>query len=133
MGIARNCLGSSVPYYRAQQQNFWAAQEAWGLMPKALPLHNLVKMAKFDYLLTKIAKFFVFFSEFSPTKGFVPDLVGLLERFSSIPTGRVQFYKILTVKVGKFEIRAVYCIIFVVFAFNFFNNWFEHPLGIFSS
>ena len=73
-------------------------------MPKALPLPNLVKMAKFDDFLTKLAKFFVFFLRINPTKVFVPHPVGLLERFSSIPTGCTQFYNILIVKIGKIEI-----------------------------
>ena len=55
-------------------------------------------MAKFDEF-KKIARLFGAFSKYSPTKGFVPDLVELLERFSSIPTGHIQFYKILTVKI----------------------------------
>ena len=40
----------------------------------------------------------------SPTKVFVLDLVGSTERFSGIPTGRTQFYKILAFKTGKFDI-----------------------------
>ena len=37
-------------------------------------------------------------------KFFVLDLVGPTERFSGIPTGRKQFYKILSFKTGKFDI-----------------------------
>ena len=36
------------------------------------------------------------FSKLRPTKGFVPDIVGLLELFFSIPTGCSQFYEIST-------------------------------------
>ena len=44
------------------------------------------------------------FFEKQPTKIFVLDLVGPTERFSGIPTGRTQFYKILAFKTGKFDI-----------------------------
>ena len=46
----------------------------------------------------------MFFKKNSPTKIFVLDLVGLTERFSGIPIGRIQFYKILASKTGKFDI-----------------------------
>ena len=29
LGAVKNRLGSSVAYYQAQLQNFWAFQEAW--------------------------------------------------------------------------------------------------------
>ena len=64
---------------------------------------NLVKMTKFDDFPIKIAKLFVFFPHLAQ-QGFVPYLVGLLERFSSILTGRFQFYKVMTVKIGSIEI-----------------------------
>ena len=104
MGAVKNRLGSSIAYYQAQQQNFWAVQEAWEQTPKALPLPKLVKMANFADFQTKIAEFFMFFKKNSPTKNFVLDLVGLTERFSGIPIGRIQFYKILASKTGKFDI-----------------------------
>ena len=66
-------------------------------MLKGLPLPNLVKMAKFD-IFSKIAEF-LRFSKFSPTKGFVPNLVGLLECFHSILTGRTQSYQVLTLEI----------------------------------
>ena len=47
MGAIKNRLGSSIAYYQAQQQNFWAFQEAWEQTPKASPLLKLVKMANF--------------------------------------------------------------------------------------
>ena len=55
------------------------------------------------------------FKKNSPTKNFVLDLVGLTERFSGIPIGRIQFYKILASKTGKFDIWAIISIIFDVF------------------
>ena len=67
-------------------------------------------MAKFDDFSLKITKLFGFVFKFRPTKGFVPDLVGLLERFSSFPTVLIQFYEILTVKIEKklrFELLVV--------------------------
>ena len=39
---------------------FWAALEAWDQTPKVSPLSKLVKMAKFDGFLRKIAKFLTF-------------------------------------------------------------------------
>ena len=72
-------------------------------MLEASPLPNLVKMAKFDNFFQKLLNC-LRFSKFIPTKGFVPDLVGLLKRFSSIPTGRTQFYKSLTFKIGTFRL-----------------------------
>ena len=74
------------------------------MMLKASLMPILVKTAKFDSFSTEIVKFFVFFSKISSTKGFVPDIVGLLERFFSIPSGRIRFYKTFTVKIGKIEI-----------------------------
>ena len=47
LGAVKNRLGSSIAYYQAQQQNFWAFQEAWVQTPKASPLPKLVKMANF--------------------------------------------------------------------------------------
>ena len=49
LGAVKNRLGSSIAYYQAQQQNFWAVQEAWEQTPKALPLPKLLKMANFAY------------------------------------------------------------------------------------
>ena len=48
LGVVKNRLGSSIAYYQAQQQNFWAFQEAWEQTPNASPLPKLVKMANFD-------------------------------------------------------------------------------------
>ena len=42
LGDAENCLGSSVSYYQAQQQRFWADLKAWEQMPKASPSPILV-------------------------------------------------------------------------------------------
>ena len=56
-------------------------------MPKASPLPHLVETAKFEDFETKNGKFFAIF-KFSPRKGFVPDLIGLLER-SCIPTFKI--------------------------------------------
>ena len=49
LGAVKNRLGSSIAYYQAQQQNFWAFKEAWEHTPKASPLSKLVKMANFAY------------------------------------------------------------------------------------
>ena len=49
LGVFKNRLGSSIAYYQAQQQNFWAFQEAWEQTPKASPSSKLVKMANFAY------------------------------------------------------------------------------------
>ena len=46
--VVKNRLGSSIAYYQAQQQNFWAFREAWEQTPNASPLPKLVKMANFD-------------------------------------------------------------------------------------
>ena len=46
----------------------------------------------------------MFFKRIAQQKNFVLDLVGLTERFSGIPIGRIQFYKILASKTGKFDI-----------------------------
>ena len=57
-------------------------------------------MAEFDDFLIDF-----FFEKFTgPAKFFVPDPVGLLERFSSIPTGRTLFNKILVFKIENFSI-----------------------------
>ena len=37
LGDAKNCLGSSVSYYQAREQHFWADLKAWEQMPKASP------------------------------------------------------------------------------------------------
>ena len=47
LGAVKNRLGSSVAYYQARLQKFWAFQEAWEQTPKASPLPKLVKMANF--------------------------------------------------------------------------------------
>ena len=57
LGKARKRPGSSVLYYQARETSFWAALKARDQTPKASPFSNLVKMAKFDGFLTKIAKF----------------------------------------------------------------------------
>ena len=48
LGVVKNCLGSSIAYYQAQQQNFWAFQEAWEQTP-ILPIfeQNLLKFSCF--------------------------------------------------------------------------------------
>ena len=66
-GTTKICLSSSAPYYQAQQKNL-VAQKARGLMPKALPLRNWVKMAKFAVFPTKIAKFFVLLPDLAQQK-----------------------------------------------------------------
>ena len=53
LGAVKNRLGSSVAYYQAQLQNFWAFQEAWEQTPKASPLPKLVKMANFANFFNK--------------------------------------------------------------------------------
>ena len=60
LGKARKRPGSSVLYYQAPEKGFLGALEAWKQLPKASPLSNLVKKAKFDGFLTKIAKFLTF-------------------------------------------------------------------------
>ena len=60
LGMFKNRLGSSIAYYQAQQQKFWAFQEAWEQTPKASPSSKLVKMANFAYFWTKIAEIFRF-------------------------------------------------------------------------
>ena len=42
LGDAKNCLGSSVSYYQAREQRFWADLKAWEQMPKASPSPILV-------------------------------------------------------------------------------------------
>ena len=42
LGDAKNCLGSSVLYYQAREQRFWADLKAWEQKPKASPLPILV-------------------------------------------------------------------------------------------
>ena len=42
LGDAKNCFGSSVLYYQAQEQRFWANLKAWEQMLKALPSPKLV-------------------------------------------------------------------------------------------
>ena len=42
LGYAKNCLGSSVLYYQAQEQRFWANLKAWEQMPKASPSPILI-------------------------------------------------------------------------------------------
>ena len=93
MGVAKICLGQSVSYCQLLQHNVWAIQKAWEPTPKAALLPNLEKMPQVDNILTELL-FFAFFIQFSPTRGFVPDLVGLLERCFSIPTGHILFYNI---------------------------------------
>ena len=58
-------------------------------------------MVKFDDFSTKIAEFFAIFKK-GPAKFFVPDPGGLLERFSSIPTGLTLFDKIFIFKNENF-------------------------------
>ena len=41
-GCAKNCLGSSVLYYQAREQYFWAALKAWEQMAKASPSRTFV-------------------------------------------------------------------------------------------
>ena len=57
---ARKRPGSSVLYYEAREKGFWAALKAWDQTLKPSPLSHLVKMAKFDGFLTKIANIFDF-------------------------------------------------------------------------
>ena len=59
-------------------------------------------MAKFDDFLTKIAEFFAIFEKMALQIFFVPDPGGLLERFSSIPTGLTLFDKIFIFKIENF-------------------------------
>ena len=42
LGNAKNCLGSSVSYYQAWEQRFWADLKAWEQVPKASPSPILV-------------------------------------------------------------------------------------------
>ena len=58
LGDAKNCLGSSVSYYQAREQRFWADLKAREQMPKASPSPILVFKAKIDVFSTKIAEFF---------------------------------------------------------------------------
>ena len=37
LGGAKICLDSSVSYYQAQEQRFWADLKTWEQMPKASP------------------------------------------------------------------------------------------------
>ena len=101
LGNLRKQLGSSDSYYQAREKDFWANSEAWKLTSKALPSSNWVKLAKFDDFLTKIAEFFASLEKW-PAKFFVPDPVGLLERFSSFLTGLTLFGRILAFKIGNF-------------------------------
>ena len=47
---------------------------------------------------------FSMFQKFSPANFSVPALPGLVKRFYCIPTGRILFYKFLTLKIGKIEV-----------------------------
>ena len=58
LGDAKKRLGSSVPYYQAREQRFWADLKAWERMPKASPSPYLVCQANFGSSQTKIAIFF---------------------------------------------------------------------------
>ena len=42
LGDAKNCLDSSVSYYQAREQRFWAYLKTWEQMPKASPSPILV-------------------------------------------------------------------------------------------
>ena len=42
MGDAKKSLDSSVSYYQAREQRFWADLKAWEQMPKASPSPILV-------------------------------------------------------------------------------------------
>ena len=42
LGGAKSCLGSSVLYYQAREQRFWADLKAWEQMPKASPSQILI-------------------------------------------------------------------------------------------
>ena len=42
LGNAKNRLGSSVSYYQAWEQRFWADLKSWEQVPKASPSPNLV-------------------------------------------------------------------------------------------
>ena len=103
LGSLKKQLGSSVSYYQVGGKDFWADSEAWKLACKALPSSNWVKMAKFDDFLTKIAEFFAIFGKMA-LQNFFPDPGGLLERFSSIPTGLTLFKKIFAFKIENFGI-----------------------------
>ena len=41
-GEVKNCLGSSILYYQAQENSFWAVLEALEKTPSASPSPNLV-------------------------------------------------------------------------------------------
>ena len=57
MGKGKKRLGSSVSYYQARVQRFWAGLKAWEQKPKASPSPILVFQAKIDVFSTKIVKF----------------------------------------------------------------------------
>ena len=42
MGEVKNCLGSSIWYYQARENSFWAVLEALEKIPSASPSPNLV-------------------------------------------------------------------------------------------
>ena len=42
LGNAKNRLGSSVSYYQAREQRFWADLKAWEQVPKASPSPILI-------------------------------------------------------------------------------------------
>ena len=53
LGGAKSRLGSSVSYYQAREQRFWADLKAWEQMPKASPSQILVFNAKIDVFFNK--------------------------------------------------------------------------------
>ena len=105
--------------------------KAWQQLPKASPSLNLFFQAKCNIFKQK-SLIFLMFQQFSPANFSVPGLTCLVERFYCISTSRILFYKILTLKISKIEIRAIHGDIFKVFALKFFNNPSKHPQGIFS-
>ena len=103
MGAVKNRLGSSIAYCQAQQQNFGPFKRLGNKHPMLRPYQNWLKWPILTIFKLKLLNFSCFFEK-QPNKISVLDLVGPTERFSGIPTGRTQFYKILAFKTGKFDI-----------------------------
>ena len=47
LGAVKNRLGSSIAYYQAQQQNFWAFQEALGTNAQGFVLTKIGQNGQF--------------------------------------------------------------------------------------
>ena len=81
LGKAKKLPGSSVLYYQARDKGLWAALEAWkqgSKHPRLFP-HQI-----WSFLEQKSLNFSLLL-QYSQTKGFVPDLTGLIERVLVFP------------------------------------------------